>query len=218
MNRRFSPFEEPSMSNENENKAAKLSLMLDLSMIAIIVLTMGLGALEGTRPFAILVGAVLYPGIGALILVGALVLTLVQGLIASGERKARGDKDFSSMTGAEEASFIPFHRRMYENGAKAAMVAIVVSVVMLLGGVAIAMMYTPCTAFCERAPSSCKGQESQWKASCPSACERFEKSSGGEEKIKQMAACAFNAGPASATCEAVEKEGVAAGLLCAEKK
>jgi len=206
------------MSNENENKAAKMSLMLDLSMIAIIVLTMGLGALEGTRPFAILVGAVLYPGIGALILVGALILTFVQGLIASGERKARGDKDFSSMTGAEEASFIPFHKRMYENGSKAAVAALAVAVVMMLGGVAIAMMYSPCTAFCERAPSSCKGQEAQWKAACPAACERFEKVAGGEEKIKTMAACAFNAGPASPTCEAAEKEGLAAGLLCAEKK
>jgi hypothetical protein len=206
------------MSNENENSAAKLSVVLDISFIAILVLTMGLGALEGTRPFAILIGAVLYPGIGALILVGAIILTFVQLIIAAGERKARGDRDFSSMSGAEEASFIPFHKRMYENGGKAALVAIVVMVVLLIGGVSVAMMYTPCTAFCERPPSSCKGQESQWKASCPAACERFEKTAGGEDKIKQIASCAFNAGPASPTCEAAEKEGVTAGLLCAEKK
>ena len=85
--------------------------------------------------------------------------------------------NFSSFSTEEEKAFVPFERTMRDNAKKAATMGMVVGGVLLLLMTLVNVgLYSPCTAYCHQAPSSCKTESelAKWKENCPAACEVLE--------------------------------------------
>jgi len=152
------------------------SMVWDIAMVAVIVVCGGLGLLETLRPFSIALGAIIWPGIG----VALAAFTLVVSFMTVLGRKSTGDKDFSSLPPEEERSFVVFEKTKRSNASRSNLIGFGIAGAMLLVGLVVTLgMYSPCTAFCERAPSTCKGTEAdKWKAGCDASCGTLEKSAG----------------------------------------
>jgi len=229
------------MNDEMPPAPKNPSLIWDLAMLAVIALSGVLGLVEALRPIAIGLGAVAWPVFGF----GTVVVMMI--LNAAIGRSGTGDKDFSSMPPEEERSFIVFEKSTRANAKKAMTIALIVGGVMALCGVLVGfVLYTPCTAFCERAPSTCKGSQiDTWKAGCSNSCSNLEHQSGltitkpkkyatageadaatSQKELETVGVSgteyvqALNAcsfaNGAGATCEKIVEKAVSMGLWCPE--
>jgi hypothetical protein len=191
---------------------------IDWATIGVIVAILGMAFVPSAHDIAIALGTGWGVfGFGATVVV--MLMRVGETMKARATRRELGDKDFSSLPAEEERLFIPFHQHMLASGAKAASIGGIVGAVLALFGVATAALYTPCSSFCERPPSACKGatNEKQWMDACPSTCERFRTGTDGDKKIEELKACAFSAGTGP-ICEKVIAEAVTVGLMCPEKQ
>ncbi len=150
--------------------------------------------------------------------------------------------DFSSLNPAEEKAFVPFERVMRENSKRAYTIGFgIAGLVFVIISAVVLSMYTPCTRFCERPPSTCTKDAdiAAFKQNCWNSCRALEHESGlplvrevknketnkmeevkttigGTEFVENLAACAFGGG-AGLTCEGVTKIAEGRGLWCAKK-
>ena len=149
--------------------------------------------------------------------------------------------DFSSFNPAEEKAFVPFERVMRENSKRALTLGLAIAgAVFVLISLVVLSMYTPCTRFCERPPSTCTKDSdiAAFKQNCWTSCralqaennlplvrelknketnkmEELKESISGSEFVEHLAACAFSGG-AGLTCEGVTKIAEGRGLWCAK--
>lgn len=151
--------------------------------------------------------------------------------------------DFSSLNPAEEKAFVPFERVMRENSKRAYTIGFgIAGVVFVIVSAVVLSMYTPCTRFCERPPSTCTKDAdiAAFKQNCWNSCRTLERegkqplkrevkvnpadeksketkvveeSVSGTEFVENLAACAFGGG-AGLTCEGVTKIAEGRGLWC----
>ncbi len=167
------------MSNELQSPPPpdkNSSLVWDIAMVGVIVACGGLGLLETLRPFSIALGAIIWPGIGVILAAFTLVVSFMTVL----GRKSTGDKDFSSLPPEEERSFVVFEKTKRGNASRSNLIGFGIAGAMLLVGLVVTLgMYSPCTAFCVRPPSTCKGGDAdKWKVGCDASCGTLEKSAG----------------------------------------
>jgi hypothetical protein len=196
-------------------KGSNTTMMVDLAMTALVAVTCLLAITWGVGLIMVVVG-------------------LIDILMKSSKS---GDQDFSSFPPNEERQFVGHERYMRANSSRANLLGFGLAFLGFVAGLGITLgLYTPCTAFCEHAPTSCNDtQKMSWKASCESTCGRLEAMSGlqvmkpmgeehkmvtvpvsGSEYVQSLNACNFanGAGPA---CEEVVKRATEMGLWCPEK-
>ena len=231
------------MNDEMPPAPKNPSLIWDLAMLAVIALCGVLGLVEALRPIAIGLGAVAWPVFGVVTTIAMMILAAAIG------RSGTGDKDFSSLPPDEERHFVVFEKTTRANAKSAMTMALIVGGVMAVCGVMVGfVLYTPCTAFCERAPSTCKGSAiDTWRAACPGQCSNLEHQSGltvtkpkkyataGEADAatsqKELETVSVNgteyvqalnacsfANGAGATCEKIVEKATSMGLWCPESK
>jgi hypothetical protein len=211
-------------------KGSNTTLMVDLAMAALIAVTVLLAISPSTRGMAIGLGIAIPWAIGLIMLVVGTIDMLLKS-------SKSGDQDFSSFAPNEERLFVGHERAMRGNSSRANLVGFGLAGAAFALGLFVTMgLYTPCTSFCEHAPTSCNdSQKLSWKATCDSSCARLEGMSGlslmkptgeehklvtqpvsGTEYVQGLSACNFanGAGPA---CEEVVKRATEMGLWCPEK-
>jgi hypothetical protein len=201
--------------NDTPQDRSNASAIVGYATIGLIVLVGVCAFVEPAQSVAILVGAVLFPALGVLLSVAIMVMGLLGAMSAASERRARGNRDFSSFGPQEEAAFVPHEERMRANLGKGNLAAAALGGIMLIFGVVIYLLYSPCTAYCDRPPAVCSGQKDAWSARCPAACEAFA-SQNGHKEVQHLAGCVFSGGGGE-SCKAVMDKGIQTGLVCERK-
>ena len=151
-------------------------------------------------------------------------------------------KDFSSFDPEQEKAFVPFEAFMKANEKRANTLGYsIAGGFLLVSGLAVLLLYTPCSRFCDRPPAACKTDQeiADFKRTCTSSCRALEAESGlsivrqtknpatgkmedhsdkvdGTEYVDNLASCAFSGG-GGLTCEAITKYATTKGLWCADK-
>ena len=152
-------------------------------------------------------------------------------------------KDFSSFDPEQEKAFVPYEAAMRANTARANKLGYsIAGGFFVISALAVVLLYTPCSRFCERPPITCKTDQeiSAFKNNCTSACRALEAERGlsivrqtkneatgkmedhtdkidGTEFVDNLASCAFSGG-GGITCESITKYATSKGLRCEEKK
>ncbi len=152
-------------------------------------------------------------------------------------------KDFSSFDPDQEKAFVPFEAAMKDNERRANLLGYgIAGGFFVVAALAVVVLYTPCSRFCDRPPAACKTDQEikAFEANCTSACRALESERGltivretkndktgqmedhtdkvdGTEYVDNLASCAFSGG-GGLTCEAITKYAATKGLWCLEKK
>jgi hypothetical protein len=150
--------------------------------------------------------------------------------------------NFSSFDPEVERTFVPFERSMRENTKRALTIGFGIGGgLFVLAALVVGFLYTPCSNYCSKPPSSCKADSdiAAFKRNCENACSALEHTSGlkllhenkdektgksetstesvsGREYVEALTACAFSGG-AGTTCQEVVSNATGRGLWCAEK-
>ena len=195
-----------------------MSRIIDLAVAGLLVLVFAL-KFAGASVLAIAIGLLVLPTIGIVVALVDVLANVPRQLRSTMHALNRGEKtDFSSFSAAEEHQFAGHEQHMAWNEVRASLIGYGIAAGgLVLGVVVVAAMYTPCSKFCERPPSSCKtsSQEEAFKNACPAACSNLEKTRGGEY-VETLTGCAF-AGSTSGGCEEVTRSATAVGLWCESK-